>query len=193
MSRLTAQPEIIFFHSESGNSGQSGSLTRERLVALGSIVYVSIILSVLVRVSRNTLHLRCLSAIQAYADSLTLILLASRSPSDSPSEIDTTELGECCNGLKAFPIAAAAAAATSESWLSIVAMKDPNAASDLPLSSLSAFASLDWISMYTVAFEILPSNTLQQGSCNRQGLPERLLILSEMQILQRLQTVHLGQ
>ena len=144
----------MFFHSESGNSGQSGSLTRERLVALGSIVYVSISLSVLARVSCNTLRLRCLSAIQAYADSSTLIRLVSRSPSDSPSEIDTTELGERCNGLKAFPFAAAAA--TSESWLSIAAMKDPKAASDLPLSSLSAFASLDWISMYTVAFEISP-------------------------------------
>jgi hypothetical protein len=35
-SRLTALPEMMFFHSVSGNSGQSGSLTSERLAALGS-------------------------------------------------------------------------------------------------------------------------------------------------------------
>ena len=37
-SRLTAIPEMMFFHSESGNSGQSGSLRREHFVALGSMV-----------------------------------------------------------------------------------------------------------------------------------------------------------
>ena len=37
-SRLTALPEIMFFHSESGNSGQSGSLTRDCFVVLRSLV-----------------------------------------------------------------------------------------------------------------------------------------------------------
>ena len=37
-SRLMARPEITFFHLESGNSGQSGLLTSDCLVALGSMV-----------------------------------------------------------------------------------------------------------------------------------------------------------
>ena len=39
-SRLTALPEMIFFHSESGNSGQSGWLVSERFAVFGSTVYV---------------------------------------------------------------------------------------------------------------------------------------------------------
>src|ERR1700678_4803235 len=40
-SKLTALPDTTFFHSESGNSGQSDWLVSERLVALGSTVYAS--------------------------------------------------------------------------------------------------------------------------------------------------------
>src|SRR5271168_3231768 len=56
-SRLTALPETIFFHSESGNSGQSDWLVSEHLVALGLIVYASISLRVLTRLSDKTVHL----------------------------------------------------------------------------------------------------------------------------------------
>src|SRR5271168_1370078 len=35
-SRLTAFPVMIFFHSESGNSGQAGELVSDLLVVLGS-------------------------------------------------------------------------------------------------------------------------------------------------------------
>ena len=62
VSRLTALPETTFFHSESGNSGQSDWLVSERLVALGSIVYASISLRVLARLSDNTVHLSFLPA-----------------------------------------------------------------------------------------------------------------------------------
>ena len=37
-SKLTARLEMMFFHSVSGNSGQSGSLTSDRLVAFRSTV-----------------------------------------------------------------------------------------------------------------------------------------------------------
>ena len=99
-------------------------------------------LSVLASESRKTIRLSFLPETQAYADSSILIFLVVGSSSDKcPSEIDKGGLGERCNEL--IGIALPVAAVTSESWLSIVAMKDPNAASDLALSLLSALASLD--------------------------------------------------
>src|SRR5271168_3600720 len=52
-SRPTALPDTTFFHSESGNSGQSDWLVSER-VALGLTMYASISLRVLTRLSDKT-------------------------------------------------------------------------------------------------------------------------------------------
>jgi hypothetical protein len=101
-------------------------------------------LSVFASVSRNTVRLSRLLETHAYADSSTLTLLVTGSESSSdwcPSEIDRGALEERCAGMIALPLFPAAP--TSESWLSIVAMNNPKAASDLSLSSLSALASLD--------------------------------------------------
>ena len=107
------------------------------------------------RVSRSTVRLSLLFETHAYSDSSTLVLLAERSSSDwCPSETDIGGLGERCIGWNAFPLSFAAP--TSESWLSIVAMNDPKAASDLALSFSSALASFDWMSTYTDALVISP-------------------------------------
>ena len=88
-------------------------------------------------------------------DSSTLTLLAIGSSSDChSSESETGGLGECCNGLIALPLLAAAP--TLESWLSTVAMNELKAASDLALSSPSTLVSLDWISTYMTTLEISP-------------------------------------
>jgi hypothetical protein len=94
------------------------------------------------RFSDKELGLPFLPATQAYADSSSLGLFEVGSPSEgSSSATDTEGLVEHCRG----PVAAAlrAAISTSESWLSIVAMNDPNAASVLALSFGKALMSLD--------------------------------------------------
>ena len=102
-------------------------------------------LSVLTRLSRSTVHFPFLFTTQANVDSSTLIFLVTGSSSDCcSSETDIGGLGERCMGLKAPPLLAAAPALAS--WLSMVAMNEPKAASDLDLLSPSAFVSFDWIS-----------------------------------------------
>src|ERR1700678_1104624 len=106
-------------------------------------------LSVFARVSCNTVHLSCLFLTHAYADSSTLIRLETGCSSDClPSETDKEGLGECFSSSKTLPLLTAAA--FSESWLSMVAMNNPKAASVLALSSPNTLASLDWISKYRI-------------------------------------------
>lgn len=91
------------------------------------------------------IHLSRLLETHAYSDSSAFILFVTGSSSDQcPSEIDREGLGERCARTTALPLLTAAP--TSESWLLIVAMNNPKAASDLALSSLRALVSLDWIS-----------------------------------------------
>src|SRR5271168_2563277 len=144
--RLTALPLMIFFHSESGNSGQSGSLTSDRLVASGSMVWAWISLRVLARVSCKTVCLSRLLETHVNTDSSTLTLLELGSPSSDwcPSEIDTEGLAGPCSGMNILPFLVAAL--TSKSWLSTVAMNDPKAASVLVLSFPRAATSLNWSS-----------------------------------------------
>src|ERR1700678_1052364 len=112
-------------------------------------------LSVFARVSRNTERLSCLFLTHAYADSSILIRLETGCSSDRlPSETDKEGLGERFSGSKTLPLLAAAA--FSESWLSMVAMNDPKAASVLALSSPKTLVSLDWISKYAAALETSP-------------------------------------
>src|SRR5271168_1271380 len=68
-SRLTALPDTTFFHSESGNSGQSDWLVSDRLVAFGSTVYASISLRVLMRLSDKMERLSFLLVTHANIDS----------------------------------------------------------------------------------------------------------------------------
>ena len=93
--RLTALPEMTFFHSESGNSGQSGLLTSECFAALGSMEYASMSLSDFARLSDNFVCLFFLSAIHAYADSSTLGFFETGSASDCRSSAsERAELGD---------------------------------------------------------------------------------------------------
>ena len=154
-SRLMAHPAMTFFHSESGNSGQSSSLTSDCLVALGSTVYVSMSLSILVRVSCKTVHFCCLPTTHAYADLSTSTLFAVGSSSDCCSSgCDTGGLGVRCTRLIALPLVTAAS--ILESWLSTVAMKDLKVTLVLSLSLPSALASFNWISTYTDGLVISP-------------------------------------
>ena len=107
------------------------------------------------RVSHQMVRLFSLFLTNAYADLSTLICLELGSSSDClPSGSNKGGLGERCSGSKTLLFFAADT--TSESWLSIVAMNDPNVASILALSSLKTFESFDWISKYTVAFVTSP-------------------------------------
>ena len=66
------------------------------------------------------------------------------SPACYPSETNEAGLEGRCAGSVILPLAVAAE--VSESFLLIVAMNDPNAASDLALSPSRVLASFDWIS-----------------------------------------------
>jgi hypothetical protein len=83
---------MTFFHSESGNSGQSGELVSDRLVDFGSTVYASMSSSVLARLSESAVSFPVFVPNHANADSLTLSFLVTGSSSDCP--LSTSGVGE---------------------------------------------------------------------------------------------------
>ena len=93
-------------------------------------------------------------AAHAKADSSTFDFLVIGSSSDGGSE--TFVKGDWAPRLSPALVPRLAAIAVSESWLSTVAMKEPNAASILSVSSSRDEASLARIFEYTVGLDIFP-------------------------------------
>jgi hypothetical protein len=93
-------------------------------------------------------------AVHAKADSSTFGFLVTGSSSDKGSE--TFMKGDWASHLSPALVPRLAAIAVSESWLLIVAINDPNAASILSASSSREEASWAQIFEYTVGLDIFP-------------------------------------
>jgi hypothetical protein len=117
-SRLTALPAIMFFHSPSGNSGQSGEFVRDRLVVLGSILKSSRSSRVRARFLDNSRVPMSLETAQGKAFSSTFSFLTRISSSDSSSV--SSDSGETARRFPLYILPLPEANSTSASWFSIV-------------------------------------------------------------------------